>query len=71
MLHTREKKKKKTNIREKGERERSSYTYEEYVEEMNQRSDFKSWMRLCTFHFTLMTLGKGLNPSILPPAMGK
>ena len=32
---------------------------------------FKSWTRLIAFHIALIPLGKGMNPIILPPAMGK
>ena len=35
-----------------------------------RRPEFKSWTRLITFHST-NTLGKGMNPIILPPAMVK
>ena len=31
----------------------------------------KSWMRLNAFSHSTNTLGKGMNPIILPPAMGK
>ena len=31
----------------------------------------KSWTRLIAFHIALIILGKGINPTILPPAMGK
>ena len=33
-----------------------------------RRQEFKSWTRLIAFH---IALGKGMNPIILPPAMGK
>ena len=33
-----------------------------------RRHEFKSWTRLTAFH---IALGKGMNPIILPPAMGK
>ena len=33
--------------------------------------EFKSWMRLIAFHIALIPFGKGINPIILPPAMGK
>ena len=36
-----------------------------------RRHEFKSWTRLIAFHIALITLGKGMNPIILPPAMGK
>ena len=36
-----------------------------------QRHEFKSWMRLIAFPHSTNTLGKGMNPIILPPAMGK
>ena len=36
-----------------------------------QRHEFKSWMRLIAFSHSTNTLGKGMNPIILPPAMGK
>ena len=29
-----------------------------------------SWTRLIAFHIALIPLGKGMNPIILPPAMG-
>ena len=35
------------------------------------RHEFKSWARLIAFHIALIPLGKGMNPIILPPAMGK
>ena len=33
--------------------------------------EFKSWMRLIAFSHSTNTFGKGMNPIILPPAMGK
>ena len=36
-----------------------------------RRHEFKSWTRLIAFHIALIPLGKGMNPVILPPAMGK
>ena len=33
--------------------------------------EFKSWKRLIAFSHSTNTLGKGMNPNILPPAMGK
>ena len=36
-----------------------------------RRLEFKSWTRLITFSHSTNTLGKGMNPIILPPAMGK
>ena len=36
-----------------------------------QRHEFKSWTRLIAFSHSPNTLGKGMNPIILPPAMGK
>ena len=36
-----------------------------------RRHEFKSWPRLIAFHIALNTLGKGVNPIILPPVMGK
>ena len=36
-----------------------------------RRHEFKSWTRLIAFHIGPNTLGKGMNPIILPPAMGK
>ena len=33
--------------------------------------EFKSWTRLIAFSDSTNTLGKGMNPIILPPAMGK
>ena len=35
------------------------------------RHEFKSRTRLIAFHIALITFGKGMNPVILPPAMGK
>ena len=35
-----------------------------------RRHEFESWTRQCISHST-NTLGKGMNPIILPPAMGK
>ena len=35
------------------------------------RHEFKSWTRLIAFSHSTNTLGKGMNPIILPPAMGK
>ena len=35
-----------------------------------RRHEFKSWTLLIAFHIAL-TLGKGMNPVILPAAMGK
>ena len=34
-------------------------------------NEFKSWTRLIAFSHSTNTLGKGMNPIILPPAMGK
>ena len=34
-----------------------------------QRHEFKSWTRLIAFSHSTNTLGKGMNPIILPPAM--
>ena len=36
-----------------------------------RRHEFKSWARLIAFSHSTNTLGKGMNPIILPPAMGK
>ena len=36
-----------------------------------QQHEFKSWTRMITFSHSTNTLGKGMNPIILPPAMGK
>ena len=36
-----------------------------------RRHEFKSWTRLIAFSHSTNTLGKGMNPIILPPAMGK
>ena len=36
-----------------------------------RRLEFKSWTRLIAFSHSTNTLGKGMNPNILPPAMGK
>ena len=36
-----------------------------------RRHEFKSWTRLIAFHIALIPLGKGMNPIIIPPAMGK
>ena len=36
-----------------------------------RRHEFKSWTRLIAFHMSTITLGKGMNQIILPPAMGK
>ena len=36
-----------------------------------QRLKFKSWTRMIAFSHSTNTLGKGMNPIILPPAMGK
>ena len=33
--------------------------------------EFKSWTRLLAFSHRANTLGKGMNPTILPPAMSK
>ena len=35
------------------------------------RHEFKSWIKLNSFHIALIPLGKGMNPIILPLAMGK
>ena len=35
----------------------------------NRHGD-KSWARLLAFHIALIPLGNGMNPIILPPAMG-
>ena len=34
-------------------------------------SSSKSWTTMIAFHIALMPWGKGMNPIILPPAMGK
>ena len=36
-----------------------------------QQHEFKSLTRLIAFHIALNTLGKDMNPIIIPPAMGK
>ena len=36
-----------------------------------RRHEFKSWTRLIAFSHSTNTLGEGMNPIILPPAMGK
>ena len=36
-----------------------------------RRHEFKSWMRLIFISHCTNTLVKGMNPIILPPAMGK
>ena len=36
-----------------------------------RRYEFNSWTRLIAFHIAPLSLGKGMNPIILPPAMGK
>ena len=36
-----------------------------------RRHEFKSWTRLIAFSHSTITLGEGMNPNILPPAMGK
>ena len=36
-----------------------------------RRYEFKSWTRMIAFSHSTNTLGKGMNPIILPPAMGK
>ena len=36
-----------------------------------RRHEFKSWTTLIAFSHSTNTLGKGMNPIILPPAMGK
>ena len=36
-----------------------------------RRHEFKSWTRLIAFSHSTNTLGEGMNPNILPPAMGK
>ena len=33
--------------------------------------EFKSWTRLIAFHIALIPYAKGMNPIILPPAMGR
>ena len=33
--------------------------------------EMKSWTTMFTFHFRANSLGKGMNPFLLPPAMGK
>ena len=33
--------------------------------------EIKSWTRLIAFSHSTNTLGKGMNPIIIPPAMGK
>ena len=43
-----------------------------YIQEKwTRRHEFKSWTRLIAFSHSTNTLGKGMNPIILPPAMGK
>ena len=37
----------------------------------HDNSELKSWTRLIAFSHSTNTLGKGMNPIILPPAMGK
>ena len=37
----------------------------------NRHGEFKPWTRLTAFSHSTNTLGKGMNPIILPPAMGK
>ena len=46
---------------------RDNYCYKKW----NWQSEFKSSLRLFAFHFALMPIGKGMNPPVLPPAMGK
>ena len=36
-----------------------------------RQHEFKSWTRLIAFSHSTNTLGKGMNPIILPPTMGK
>ena len=36
-----------------------------------RRHEFKPWARLIEFSIAHSTLGKGINPIILPPAKGK
>ena len=36
-----------------------------------RRLEFKSWTRMIAFHIALIPMGKGMNPIILSPAMGK
>ena len=36
-----------------------------------RRHEFKSWTRLIAFHIVLIPLRNGMNPIILPLAMGK
>ena len=36
-----------------------------------RRHEFKSWMKTDCISHSTNTLGKGMNPIILPPAMGK
>ena len=43
----------------------------DYSTKRTRRQEFISWMILITFHNSTNTLGKGMNPIILPPAMGQ